>query len=260
MTAILEPRTDALDVYLLGRVDFEELLALQRRLVYEISGDRARAALVLCEHPTLISVGRHGSRTQINLDAVELSLKGWPIRYVNRGGGSLLHGPGQIAVYPIFPLDGLNLDVSGYLAALRATLLDVVVDAGVHGAAPLGSGVAVAGRMVAPIGVAIRDWVSYFGAAVNVGPDLEPFHRVRCGELDAPMTSLERERRLALNPALVCQRLVERFMERFRLHRVALFHDHPQLASRLPANRRTLPPAETFLTVRSLLRVDSPDL
>src|SRR5437762_2092626 len=52
----------ALQAYLLGMVDFDEMLRCQRRLVYEVSGDRSRSLLFLCEHPPLISVGREGSR------------------------------------------------------------------------------------------------------------------------------------------------------------------------------------------------------
>jgi len=247
-----------LDVYLLGRVGFDELLALQRRLVFEISGDRGRACLLLCEHDSLISVGRHGSRSQIQFDHGELNARGWPVRWVNRGGGCLLHAPGQLAVYPILPLDRLGLDLPAYLAALRAMLLDVTSDAGVKGAVAEPSGAAVAGRPVARIGIAVRDWVSYFGATLNVNPDLEPFRRIRESDRDSPMTSLERERRLAINPALVSQRIVERFMEHFHLPRVAVFHGHPSL----PASRSTfapLPHLEADLMLRSLTGADAPD-
>ena len=61
-----------LQAYLLGAVDFEAVLALQRRLVYEIAGDRRRAALVLCEHPPLVTVGRHGSRAHLLCEPEEL--------------------------------------------------------------------------------------------------------------------------------------------------------------------------------------------
>ena len=44
-----------LAVYLLGGLEFDALLALQRRLVYDIAGDRDSAALVLCDHPTGIT-------------------------------------------------------------------------------------------------------------------------------------------------------------------------------------------------------------
>src|SRR5438105_5903882 len=86
--------TKSLQVYLLGTVDFEALLRCQRRLHYEISGDRDLAALVLCEHPPLITVGRHGSRAHILAEPRELALRGWRIRWVNRAGGCWLHQPG----------------------------------------------------------------------------------------------------------------------------------------------------------------------
>src|SRR4051794_29952651 len=87
-----------LQAYLLGQVDFEAALALQRRLVYEIAGDRTRAALILCEHPPLITVGREGSRSHVLCDDAELQGRHWRVRWVNRGGGVWLHLPGQLAI------------------------------------------------------------------------------------------------------------------------------------------------------------------
>lgn len=247
-----------LNVYLLGRVDFDALLALQRRLVYEISGDRRQAVLLLCEHDPLITVGRQGSRAHIHFDPFELRLKRCPVRWVNRGGGCLLHTPGQLNLYPILPLDQLQLDLGRYLDTLRAVLQDVASDAGLRGVHSDPVGLTAAGRLVAHLGVAVRDWVSYFGAAININPDLEPYRRVQCGGLHEPMTSLERERRLAINPLLVRQRLVERFMERFELPRVAIYHDHPALPAQRPLHLPSLPAAETFITMRSLIGADSP--
>jgi len=247
-----DDRFTILDVYLLGRVDFEALLSLQRRLVYEVSGQRDRAALLLCEHESLISVGRQGSRSQIHFDTNELRLKGWPIRWVNRGGGCLLHAPGQLAVYPVLPLDRLQLDLPQYLDRLRHVLVDVAADTGVKNAIAEPHGLAIGERLVAHVGIAVRDWVSYFGAALNINPDLDPFRRVNCGGSAEPMTSLERERRLAVNPTMIQQRVVERFMERFALPRVTVHHEHPALPA-APRPVRKLPTAQTFLVLRSLL-------
>jgi lipoate-protein ligase B len=77
--------------------------------------------------------------------------------------------------------------------------------------------------------VAVRDWVAYFGAVVNVHPDLNLFRLVRSGPDDAPLTSLERERRGPLRPALVRQRLIERFQAAFPAEQTALFSHHPAL-------------------------------
>ncbi len=219
----------ALNVYLLDAVDFTAWLALQRRLVFEVSGDRGHGVLVLCEHPPLISVGRHGSREQIHFDPRELQLRGWPIRWVNRGGGALLHLPGQLAVYPILPLDRLGLDLRAYLNGLQIVLRETAADFGARAVLdPNHPGVRSSGRLLAHVGVAVRDWVSYFGAAFNINPGLDLFRRVDCDRF-GPMTSLERERRLAVNPDLVRQRLIERFCEQFGLEVPVVFHRHSAL-------------------------------
>ncbi len=204
-----------LEVYLLDHVPFEQLLTWQRRMVYEVSGSTDRAVLLLCEHEPLISVGREGSRADIRFDADELRQRNWSIRWVNRGGGCTLHLPGQLAIYPIFPLRRLGLNLPTYLSHLRDVMRNVVADANIRSASHDPSGVAVNGRLIAQVGVAVRNWVSYFGTVLNVNPDLEPFRRVDCGGGASPMTSIERERRLSINPQLVRQRIVEHMRERF---------------------------------------------
>jgi lipoyl(octanoyl) transferase len=227
-----------LQVYLLGSVDFEAALTLQRQLIYHVAGDRTRAALVLCEHPPLITVGRHGSRAHILCEPEELRARRWQVRWVNRGGGCLLHLPGQLAVYPILPLDRLGLGLQEYLDRLHQVLAALVADFDVGGVTRPGqAGVWVGARPVAGVGVAVRDWVTYYGAAVNVNPDLEPFRRVRWGgPADGPMTSLERERRGPLRPSLVRERLLEHFVARFPYGRTSLFSDHPALGRRAPSD------------------------
>jgi lipoyl(octanoyl) transferase len=84
--------------------------------------------------------------------------------------------------------------------------------------------------MVAGVGVAVRDWVTYFGATLNIQPDLSPFRRVQTGQPgDQPMTSLVRERHGPLRPALVRERLLEHFCDAFDCERTALFFHHPLL-------------------------------
>jgi lipoyl(octanoyl) transferase len=222
-----------LQVYLLGAVDFDSALALQRQLVYQVSGDRNAAALVVCEHPPLITVGRQGSRAHILFEPEELRARRWPVRWVNRGGGCLLHAPGQLAVYPVLPLDHLGLGVRAYLNSLQEVFVALLDDFNLHGevrgSAP---GVWVGQRLIAGVGVAVRDWVTYYGAAFNVNPDLVPFRRVRWGSDAQGMTSLERERRGPLRPALVRERLLEHFAARFGFARTTLFFRAPAFGRR----------------------------
>ncbi len=221
----------SLRVYLLGSADYEAVLRLQQSLVYEVAGDRRAAALVLCEHGPLITVGRHGGPAQVGFSREELEARGWRVRWVNRGGGCLLHLPGQLAAYPILPLDRLRLGVEAYLAKLHRVVLRLLDDFGVRGQTRPGqAGVWVADRAIAVVGVAVRDWVAYHGLALNVEPDLTPFRLVQTGgPEDGPMTSLARERRGPVRPALVRERLLEHFTTTFGFEDAEVFFGHPTL-------------------------------
>lgn len=221
----------ALHAYLLGRVEFDALLALQRRLAYDVGGDRDGGAVVVCDHPPGITVGREGSRAHIRPEPEELTARGWPVRWVARGGGVLLHLPGQVACYPVLPLDRLNLMPAAYLAELQSIVVDLLAEYDLRGVAdPLAPGVRVNGRRVAHVGAAVRGGVTAFGLVLNVDPDLEPFRAIHCDGDPLPMTSLQRETPTRVRIAAVRQRLVEAVAARFGFARVSLFHTHPGLA------------------------------
>ncbi|HMF12409.1 MAG TPA: lipoyl(octanoyl) transferase LipB [Gemmataceae bacterium] len=226
----------ALQAYLLGTVSFDAALGLQRMLVYQTSGDRDGGSLLLCEHPPMISVGRHGSRAHVLYEPEDLQHRGWRVRWVNRGGGCVLHLPGQVAVYPVLALDRHRLGVQAYLGRLQQVVLAVLDDFSIRGATDSGRpGVWVNGRLIASIGVAVRDWVAYYGLYFNVNPDLHPFRHVRCDlQSREPMTSLVRERRGPLRTSMVRERFVEHFAARFGFARTSLFFHHPALARRAP--------------------------
>jgi lipoyl(octanoyl) transferase len=219
-----------LSVYLLGTIEFDDALRLQHALAYQVSGDRSTGALILCEHPRMITVGRHGRPAQLVCDPVELRARGWSVRWVNRGGGCFVHLPGQFAIYPVLALDHLGIGVSAYMTILQnmiqLLLRDLGVSADIDRHRP---GLWTGGRMLADMGVAVRDWVSYYGAVVNVHSDLT----LAGGILGAPQTSLERERRGRLRPALVRERLIEIVAGQWPFERTDLFFNHPLLSDRL---------------------------
>lgn len=234
----------ALQVYLLGTVEFEALVRLQRRLHFDITGDRRQAALILCEHPPTITIGRQGSRGHIHLEPEELQARRWPIRWVNRGGGCVLHVPGQIALYSIVPLNRLGgSSIADYLGKLGATIGDLLADFSIHANVRVDErGVWAGERLLAAVGVSVRDWVTAYGAYVNIHPALDLFRGVTAvADCDWPMTSLERERRGSVRPSLVRARLIEHFLSRFGFSRVSLFTDHPVLEGAAPREKETQP-------------------
>ena len=123
------PETDsprpALEAFLLGQVDFDVALALQQRLV-EQSRDRddGQVALLLCEHPTLITVGRGGSPGDVAMQSNLVRNRQIEVRWVNRGGGCLMHSPGQLAIYPIVPLRWHGFSIGEFLHRFQTGIIE----------------------------------------------------------------------------------------------------------------------------------------
>lgn len=164
-----------LEIHLLGMVDFDSALFLQERLVYEISGkDNRDAGLLMCEHPPLITIGRDGSREQILADQKQLTSLAIETRWINRGGGCVVHGPGQLAAYPILPLDRLGLGLWDFRTLLEQSAIDMADEFQVAAVRQQGSpGLWCRNGQFAHLGVAVKSWVSYHGLFLDVAPMVE---------------------------------------------------------------------------------------
>ena len=229
-----------LSAYMLGTLDFEAFFAFQRRLIYDVGGDRTTGAVVLCDHPPCVTIGREGSRAHIrpNFDALgagfrlygplNSTLQRCPVRWVSRGGGTMLHLPGQVACYPMVPLDLLGLTASRYVEELQNIAIELLRTFNINGSIdPLRPGIRVNGRRVVHIGAAIRERISCFGLIVNVNPKLELFHEVQCDGDPKPMTSLQREAATCIRVQAVRQRLLELLAMRLGFDRFSVFHNYP---------------------------------
>jgi lipoyl(octanoyl) transferase len=225
------PAAPPLEIYLLGLIDFEDLQRLQRRLAYDL-GEGGGGALILCEHPPTISVGRSGSRAHIRPDDEELRELGIRVHWVNRGGGCVLHLPGQLVAYLVLPLDRLGLDLGAYLDGLHRAALGVLDEFDLRGTTrPESPGVYLGHARVATVGVAVNRWITSHGLTLNVGPYLEPFDVL----LDEPghggyrlvQTSMEARRQRPAPMAKVREALVRRVEEVFALRQHHVYTDHP---------------------------------
>jgi lipoyl(octanoyl) transferase len=240
-----DPQTpeSVLQAYLFGLMDFDAALYLQRRFVDQVQGDRRRAFVIFCEHPPQISVGREGSWADLQAPTGELQAHGLPVRWVNRGGGCILHQPGQLAIYSIMALDRRGLSIPSYQQKLHLALGDALHDFCLPvQISPNQRDVCISGRPIAQVGIAVTQWVGYFGAVLNINPDLSAWRRSRWEEARWPaMTSIERERRGPLRVSLLRERLLEHLAARFGFDRTSLFMDHPSLRRKVTLNALTSP-------------------
>jgi lipoyl(octanoyl) transferase len=203
--------TETLSIQWLGRVDFQQGLALQDRLVAERRAGAIRDQLLLLEHDPVYTIGRTPDQT---------SLRGTahlphPVVQINRGGQATYHGPGQLVGYPILDLRNHGQDLHRYLRALEDLLIRVCAAFGVAARRREGlTGTWVADRKIASIGVGVRHWISMHGFALNVCGDLAPFEEITpCGIAGVAMTSLEKESRSAVSVQDAAGEVSRRFAE-----------------------------------------------
>jgi lipoyl(octanoyl) transferase len=181
-----------MNVRWLGRMAFEDALALQDKLVSEKRANQALGdELFLLEHDPVYTIGRTPDQS---------SLRGGahlphPLFPINRGGQATYHGPGQLIGYPIIDLRRCGQDLHRYLRWLEDLLVETLAEVGVPATTRQGlTGVWVETRKIASIGVGVRHWITMHGFALNVCGDLAPFnHIVPCGIANVTMTSIEKE-------------------------------------------------------------------
>lgn len=234
------PDSPPLEVYLLGLVDFNDAQRLQRRLVYDL-GERPGASLILCEHPPTISVGRSGSRMHILPDDPTLRSLGVNVHWVNRGGGCILHLPGQLSAYFALSLERFELTLNDYIGRLNHAVLDVLREFDLEGqlksALP---GVFLGHARVATVGVAVNRWVAYHGVTLNVGPFLEPFDLILDEPGEGPhslrQTSMESRRQRATPMSKVREAMVRHLELAFGLERHHIYTQHPLVRRKVLAH------------------------
>lgn len=178
----------------LGRVSFDEGLAIQKRLVAERQAGAAPDALVLLEHPMTYTIGRSGGEENLLISEEEIRARGGAVRRVDRGGDITYHGPGQLVGYPIIDLNDHYRDVHRYLRDLEEVLIQLLAGYDIHAGRIQGlSGVWVGEDKVAAMGVHVSRWVTSHGFALNVSTELGDFSRIiPCGIKDHGVTSMER--------------------------------------------------------------------
>ena len=183
----------------LGTVPYQTAWALQRRLVEARHEGVISDVVLLLEHPHTYTIGRRGDENEVLASPEHLASLGATVIEVDRGGLATYHGPGQLVGYPILDLRPRDRDARRYLRDLEAALINALRETGIPAQrVPQKTGVWIADRKIASIGVRFSRWISSHGFALNVTTDLSYFsHIVPCGMPAVTMTSVARETSLA---------------------------------------------------------------
>lgn len=195
------------DVYSVnwGRIRYKEALERQQHYFNQFLKAKEEGALYLnhwisCEHPPVITLGKHAKLSNLLYSECDLSDKGVEVVATERGGDVTFHGLGQLVVYPIIDLEEFGLGLREYISFLEEIVIRTLRDYGLHGeridgAAGVWLGKNTANeRKICAIGVKSSRYVTMHGLALNINTDLSYFSLINpCGFLNKGVTSLQKE-------------------------------------------------------------------
>ena len=173
-------------------VAYAEGLRLQEECVEAILTGTGGDTIIMLEHEPVFTIGRLRDQSSLR----DTGALPYPVIETNRGGQATYHGPGQWVGYPILDLNARGRDLHRHMRDIEQVLIRACAGLGVTAERRDGlTGVWVANRKLASIGVGVRKWISMHGFAINISRHcLPPFRAITpCGLDGVTMTSLESE-------------------------------------------------------------------
>lgn len=177
-------------LYHRGITPYLEAWQWQQQLVEERKRiSQVEDVLLLLEHPPVYTLGQGSDLDFLKFDPTQSE---YELHRIERGGEVTYHCPGQLVGYPILNLSFYQKDLHWYLRQLEEVIIQVLQTYGLKGERIPGlTGVWVADRKLAAIGIKCSRWITMHGFALNICPDLSGFDRiVPCGIADKAVGSL----------------------------------------------------------------------
>ncbi|NLF26171.1 MAG: lipoyl(octanoyl) transferase LipB [Deltaproteobacteria bacterium] len=217
---------DSLRLFDLGIWPYMQTWKLQRLLNLQLQQGKSGPALILCEHPSVITLGRRANRDNILATETELNAMGVEIIESDRGGEVTWHGPGQLVCYVIIDLTKHRRDVGWFMRSMEEVIIRTLQQYEITGFRIPGRtgvwtenrehGIPEAPRKIASLGVRISRWCTLHGFSINFQNCQEGFGLIRpCGMQGVKVTSIQEESLEPAYPALLKQRVLSHFLSVF---------------------------------------------
>ena len=197
----------------LGLIDYKQAWDLQKEVFNLRLKGGTDDTLFLLEHPHTYTLGKVAEKENLISSEAQLKELGVSVYDIDRGGDITYHGPGQIVGYPIINLSNWKEDTHEYLRGLEEVIMLTCSEYGLKTERNSKyTGVWLANRKIAAIGVKISRWITMHGFAFNVNTDLSYFGGIiPCGIRDKDVTSLKRELGKEIDLKEVKKKLVSNF-------------------------------------------------
>jgi lipoate-protein ligase B len=201
---------------------YEYALKLQQRLAKSRAEGSIPDALILLQHPAVLTIGRFRGQENIIVPQEILTQEGIEVFHTDRGGDITYHGPGQLVGYPVLNLKENHLSVREYIWKLEEVIIELLLALDIRGhRVNKHPGVWVGEKKVCSVGIRIKHCITMHGFAVNVSNDLRYFKYIRpCGLRSEVMTSLLELMRRPIEVETIVGNLIDSFSETFGLKSV----------------------------------------
>lgn len=180
-----------------GLIDYQTALDRQLKYVDQVAENSDHPGyLIFCKHSPVVTTGRQTEATDIF---------GWdgPVIDISRGGKATYHGPSQVVVYPILNLKNSRSgrhpqEIRGYLRDFEKGIIQTLKEYDISAQGQQGDDTGVwidqvgNKKKIASLGIAVKKWVCFHGAAINVHYDPLAFTGINpCGFKTETMISME---------------------------------------------------------------------
>jgi lipoyl(octanoyl) transferase len=179
-----------------GLIDYHSAWERQKEIVKDIQNNRNRNVFVLCEHPSVITIGKNGTSDNVIAGKSILESNRIDVVYNDRGGDVTLHNPGQLVGYPIFNLQNYKTDLHWFLREIEDSIIELLKLYNINSHTINGlTGVWVDNqRKICAMGLHCSKWVTSHGFALNAVNNLAEFNFIiPCGITDKQVTSISSE-------------------------------------------------------------------
>ena len=173
--------------------NYLEIWNLQTKIADNVAPGNSEQTVLILEHEHVYTIGKRGKQSDILYPNDKLVEKDINVHWIDRGGQTTYHGPGQLILYPILNIVQLGINPIEYIRLLEKLTIMTLKEFKINAYSIEGlTGVWVGNAKIASIGIKVTKGITTHGLSLNVNPDISYFNGIiACGESGNPITSMQ---------------------------------------------------------------------
>ncbi len=177
-----------------GLTTYEKSMQIQAQ-VFNLVQSTGFPAVLGFEYYPVITLGKRASlEKDVDTSSREqLKSKGFEVAETDRGGQATIHSPGQLVIYPIVPIQKLQIPVRRFIEILENSTIHWLAKFKVsaYSRRDQESGVFTEKGKIAFIGIRVEKGITRHGISINLSNDLNLFSEISaCGMKGRALDSL----------------------------------------------------------------------